>query len=100
MIRTATRIEDLTLNITEEIRVRASLDATFAALLEQLGPHNEVPETGPMPMRLEAWPGARGYPDLGDNNAHFLGVWKATKRPTSLYIPHPLFLPLPVVSTL
>ena len=34
MISTATRIEDLTLNITQEIHVRASLDATFAALLE------------------------------------------------------------------
>ncbi len=31
-------IENLMLNITQEIRVRASLEVTFAALLEQLGP--------------------------------------------------------------
>ena len=31
-------IEDLTLNVTQEIHVRASLEVTFAALLEQLGP--------------------------------------------------------------
>jgi len=47
MITTATRIEDLTLGITEEIHVRASLDATFAALLEQLGRIARFPRTGP-----------------------------------------------------
>jgi hypothetical protein len=98
MISTATRIEDLTLNVTEEIRVRASLDATFAALLEQLGPHNEVPESGPMPMKLEAWPGGRWYRDLGDGNGHFWGVVQAIKRPTLLEITGPLFMSYPVVS--
>ncbi len=98
MISTATRIEDLTLNVTEEIRVRASLDATFAALLEQLGPHNEVPEKGPMPMKLEAWPGGRWYRDLGDGDGHFWGVVQAIKRPTLLEITGPLFMSYPVVS--
>jgi len=50
-------IEDLTLNITEEIHVRAPLEATFAALLEQLGPHNEVGDGKAMPMKIEPWPG-------------------------------------------
>jgi len=98
MISTATRIEDLTLGITEEINVRASLDATFAALLEQLGPHNEAPEGGPMPMKLEAWPGGRWYRDLGGNNGHFWGVVQAIKRPTLLEITGPLFMSYPAVS--
>jgi hypothetical protein len=98
MISTVTRIEDLTLGITEEIHVRAPLDATFAALLEQLGPHNEVPESGPMPMKLEAWPGGRWYRDLGGNNGHFWGVVQAIKRPTLLEITGPLFMSYPVVS--
>ena len=98
MILTGTKIEDLTLGITEEIHVRASLDATFAALLEQLGPHNEVPESGPMPMKLEAWPGGRWYRDLGGNNGHFWGVVQAIKRPTLLEFAGPLFMSYPVVS--
>jgi hypothetical protein len=98
MISTATRIEDLTLGITEEIQVRASLDDTFAALLEQLGPHNEGPENGPMPMKLEAWPGGRWYRDLGGNNGHFWGVVQAIKRPTLLEITGPLFMSYPAVS--
>ena len=100
MISTATRIEDLTLGITEEIHVRAPLDATFAALLEQLGPYNEVPERGPMPMKLEAWPGGRWYRDLDGNNGHFWGVVQAIKRPTLLEIAGPLFMSYAVVSNL
>ena len=97
MISTATRIEDLTLGITEEIHVRASLDDTFTALLEQLGPYNGA-ESGPMPMKLEAWPGGRWYRDFGDNNGHFWGVVQAIKRPTLLEITGPLFMSYPVVS--
>jgi hypothetical protein len=52
MISAGIGIGDLTLNITEEIYVRAPLEATFAALLEQLGPYNEVPTSGPMPLRI------------------------------------------------
>jgi hypothetical protein len=98
MITAAARIEDLTLGITEEIYVRASLDATFAALLEQLGPHNETRESVPMPMKLEAWPGGRWYRDLGDSNGHFWGVVQAIKRPTLLEITGPLFMSYPAVS--
>ena len=98
MISTATRIEDLTLNVTEEIHVRASLDATFAALLEQLGPLNDTPDGKPMPLKLEPWPGGRWYRDLGDGNGHFWGVVQAIKRPTLLEITGLLFMSYPVVS--
>ena len=95
---TTQTIEDLTLNITQEIHVRAPLDVTFAALLEQLGPHNEVEEGTPMPMKIEPWPGGRWYRDLGDGNGHFWGHVQAIKRPTLLEISGPLFMSYPVVS--
>ena len=98
MISTGIKTEDLTLNITEEIHVRASLEATFAALLEQLGPHNEVPNVGPMPMKLEPWPGGRWFRDLGDNNGHFWAHVQAIKRPTLLEFVGPLFMSYPVIS--
>ena len=98
MILTGTKIEDLTLNITEEIQVRAPLDTTFTALLEQLGPYNEGPNVGPMPMKLEPWPGGRWYRDLGDNNGHFWAVVQAIKRPTLLEFAGPLFMSYPAVS--
>lgn len=98
MIPAAQSIENLTLNITQEIHVRAPLDVTFAALLEQLGPENEVTDGTPMPMKLEAWPGGRWYRDLGDDNGHFWGVVQAIKRPSLLEITGPLFMSYPAVS--
>ncbi len=94
----AQSIEKLTLNLTQEIHVRASLDATFAALLEQMGPHNETHDGKPLPMKIEARPGGRWYRDLGDDNGHFWGTVQAIKRPTLLEITGPLFMSYPVVS--
>jgi hypothetical protein len=90
-------IEDLTLSVTQEIHVRASLDATFAALLEEIGPHN-MADDKPMPMKIEPWPGGRWYRDMGDNNGHFWGHVQAIKRPTLLEISGPLFMSYPAVS--
>lgn len=92
-------IESLTLTVNQEIRVRASLENTFAALLEQMGPENENPQ-GKMPMKLEAWPGGRWFRDLGDGNGHFWGHVQAIKRPTLLEITGPLFMSYAAVSNL
>jgi hypothetical protein len=92
-------IESLTLIVTQEIHVRASLEITFAALLEQIGPENESVQ-GKMPMKLEAWPGGRWFRDLGDGNGHFWGHVQAIKRPTLLEITGPLFMSNAVVSNL
>jgi hypothetical protein len=100
MIATTQTIEDLTLSLTQEVHVHASLDATFTALLEQVGPHNETHEGKPMPLALEPWPGGRWYRDLGDHNGHFWGHVQAIKRPSLLEITGPLFMSYPVVSNL
>ena len=95
-----TALDNLTLDLTEEIRVHASLDATFESLLEEMGPHNTGIGGVPMPMVIEARPGGRWYRDLGDDNGHFWGHVQAIKRPTLLEITGPLFMSMPVVSNL
>ncbi|HLV94758.1 MAG TPA: SRPBCC domain-containing protein [Candidatus Acidoferrales bacterium] len=100
MSSTATALDNMTLTITQEIQVRAPLDVTFAALLEQLGPGNDKPDGEAMPMKIEPWPGGRWFRDLGDGNGHFWGVVQAIKRPTLLEITGPLFMSYPVVSNL
>jgi Activator of Hsp90 ATPase homolog 1-like protein len=102
MTKTAatTMTDNLTLNTNQEIRVRATPDTTFNALLEQIGPQNETPEGNPLPMKIEPWPGGRWYRDLGDNNGHFWGLVQAIKRPTLLEITGPLFMSYAVVSNL
>ena len=80
-------IDNLTLTITQEMLVRASLAKTFDSLLEQLGPANEGMNGVPMPMTLEARPGGRWFRDLGNDNGHFWGE-----------ITGPLFISAPVLS--
>jgi hypothetical protein len=98
MIQTAQGIENLTLEIKQEMHVNASLEVTFGALLDQIGPHNERGPGDAMPMKLEAWPGGRWYRDLGDNNGHLWGHVQAIKRPTLLEICGPLFASYPFLS--
>jgi uncharacterized protein YndB with AHSA1/START domain len=100
MTLTAPTIEDLTLNLSQEIQVRAPLEVTFAALLEQIGPQNETHDGKPLPIKIEAWPGGRWYRDLGDGNGHFWAFVQAIKRPTLLELTGPLFMSSPVVSNL
>lgn len=96
----ATGLENLTLNINQEIHVKASLEVTFASLLEQLGPENDTPDGRRLNMKIEAWPGGRWFRDLGDGNGHFWAVVQAIKRPTLLEFSGPLFMSYPAVSNL
>ena len=98
MISTAPGLENMTLDIKQEIHVRATLEQTFAALLEQMGPRNEKGGGEPMPMKIEPWPGGRWYRDLGDNNGHLWAHVQAIKRPTLLEFTGPLFASYPFVS--
>lgn len=84
--------ENLILTINQEIEVKASLEDTFAALLEQLGTGLATPEGQTMEMKLEEWPGGRWYRDLGDGNGHLWGHVQSIKRPTLLEMTGPLFM--------
>lgn len=98
MPATAPATDKLTLEIVEEIIVRSSLEATFAAILEELGPSNIGANDAPMPMVLEAWPGGRWFRDLGDGNGHYWGTVQAIKRNTLLEICGPLMMSLAVAN--
>jgi len=93
-------VEDLTLQVTQEIHVKASIETTFEALLEELGPGNETLDGTPMPLVLEAWPGGRWYRDLGNGNGHLWGHVQAIKRPALLEFCGPLFMSYPVASNI
>lgn len=95
-----TQIEKMTLTITEEIHVRASLDATFAAVLEQIGSSHELEAGKPLPMKFEPRPGGRWYRDLGNDNGHCWGHVQSIKRPTLLEISGPLMMSYPAVSSI
>ena len=95
---TAPTLENLTLDISDEVHVRASLEATFDSIVSHVGRLNEKPDGTPFPMVLEAWPGGRWYRDLGGNNGHMWGHVQAIKKPTLLEIYGPLFMSYPAMS--
>jgi Activator of Hsp90 ATPase homolog 1-like protein len=97
-LTTAPSIDNLTLDVVDEVQVRASLDATFESILAQMGRLNETPDGKPFPMVLEPWPGGRWYRDLGGNNGHLWGHVQSIKRPTLLEIYGPLFMSYPTMS--
>jgi uncharacterized protein YndB with AHSA1/START domain len=100
MIAIGPDIDNMTLRITEETHVRAPIAATFAALLEEMGPSNEGQPGTPMPMTLEPWPGGRWFRDLGDGKGHLWGHVQAIKQPTLLEITGPLMMSFAAVSNL
>jgi len=98
MTTTDPTLENLTFTLNNEIHVKASLEKTFAALLEQLGPGNETMEGKSLNLKIEAWPGGRWYRDLGDGNGHFWAHVQAIKRPTLLEFAGPIFASFPLVN--
>lgn len=93
---TIPEIDALTLKVEQEIRVKAPIDVTFAALLEELGPSSNRPDGTPMNMKIEPVPGGRWYRDLGDGNGHYWAAVQSIKRPTLLEFCGPLFMSQPV----
>jgi hypothetical protein len=98
MISIPKNVADMTLEIVQEIHVRAPMDVTFDALLEEIGPNNQTYDGKAMPLKIEPWPGGRWYRDLGGNNGHFWGNVQAIKRPSLLEFSGPLMLSYPCVS--
>lgn len=89
---TVPNLDEMTVSLTKEIRVEASLENTYEALVEQIGAQNETPDGTPMPMNIETWPGGRWFRDLGDGNGHNWGHVQAIKRPSLLELSGPMFM--------
>lgn len=92
MTTTAPAVDQPTFTITEEIFVRASIEATFDSLITQMGRQNEMADGTPMPMIIETRPGGRWFRDLGGDNGHFWGFVQSIRRPELLEIWGPLFM--------
>jgi uncharacterized protein YndB with AHSA1/START domain len=78
--------------IVKETEIKAPIEIAFQAVLDVLGPHGEMPDGKPFPMKIEAWPGGRWYRDLGNNSGHLWGHVQVIKPPTLLEICGPLMM--------
>lgn len=80
--------------IVKEILIDASLETSFAAVLEELGPGSELMDGKPFPMKIEPWPGGRWYRDLGETGGfacgHLWGHVQVIKAPMLLELIGPM----------
>ncbi len=89
-----------TFEIKKEIQIAATIDLSFEALLEEMGPDAQMMDGTPMPFKLEAWPGGRWYRDLGKNAGHLWGHVQVIKPPNLLEIWGPMMMSYPAVNHL
>lgn len=83
------------LRVEKEIFIAAPIEIAFEALLDELGPENQIPGGHAMPMVLEAWPGGRWFRDLGKQTGHYWGHVQVIKPPKLLELSGPLFMSYP-----
>jgi len=94
----APTLENLTLEIKEQTRIKSSIATVFASLLEEIGPANVNHDGTPMPLVLEPWPGGRWFRDLGAGAGHLWGHVQAIKAPTLLEVSGPLMMSFAVAN--
>ena len=90
------------LEIRKEIFIAASPEIAFQAVLEELGPGSVLPDGKPFPMKIEPWPGGRGYRDLGEAGGHPSGhLWghvQVIKAPMLLELIGPMPMSYPAIN--
>jgi hypothetical protein len=84
--------------VAKEIEIAAPIDVAFEAMLEEIGPENQMLDGKPFPMKSEPQPGGRWYRDLGNNTGHLWGHVQVIKPPTLLEICGPLMMSFPALN--
>ena len=87
-----------TMEFRKDIEIDASIEVSFAALLDELGPEGQMPDGKPLAMKLEPWPGGRWFRDLGNNAGHLWGHVQVIKPPALLEICGPMAMSYPAAN--
>ena len=91
-------IEDLTLDTTQSIDIKADIGDVFRSVIRRLGEANTGGQGEPMPLVLEQWPGGRWFRDRGNGVGHLWGHVQVIKAPVLLEISGPMFMSYPALN--
>ena len=94
------KLEDLTLDVEQQIDIKAATGKVFPAVLERFGKKNTRPEWGILELQIEAKPGGRWYRDRGNGIGHLWGFVQVIKPPNLLELSGPMFMSYPARTTL
>ena len=86
------QIQDLSLDVSQSIELKAAIDDAYSALIRRLSVENSTPDNTPMPMVLEEWPGGRWFRDLGEQQGHLWGFVQVIKPPRLIEMTGPMFM--------
>ena len=87
-----------TFEFTRDQQIDAPIDIVWAAILDEMGPEQQMLDGKPMPAKVEPWPGGRWFRDLGDDKGHLWGHVQVIKPPTLIEVCGPMFMSYPAVN--
>jgi hypothetical protein len=91
-------LEDLTLDIEQQVEIKAPAEKVFAAALHRLGKGNTRPDGQSLDLTLEPKAGGRWYRDRGNGIGHLWGFVQVIKAPTLLELSGPMFMSYPALN--
>jgi Activator of Hsp90 ATPase homolog 1-like protein len=91
-------VDDLTLDIQQQIDIKAPPEKAFQAVLHRFGKGNTRPDGQDMQLLLEPKPGGRWYRDRGNGIGHLWGFVQAIKPPVLLELSGPMFMSYPATN--
>ena len=89
------KLEDLTLDVEQQIDIKAPPEKVFPAVLDRFGKKNTRPNGESLDLQIEAKPGGRWYRDRGNGIGHLWGFVQAIKPPNLLELSGPMFMSYP-----
>jgi len=92
------KFEDLTLDTTQSIDIKADIGEVFRSVLHRLGEGNTNGKGESLQMILEQWPGGRWFRDRGNGIGHLWGHVQVIKAPVLLELSGPLFMSYPALN--
>jgi hypothetical protein len=85
-------IDEMTMDSTQSIDIKADIGAVFRAVLHRLGEGFTNPQGESMNLTLEQWPGGRWFRDRGNGIGHLWGHLQVIKPPVLLELSGPLIM--------
>src|SRR5215813_6089080 len=91
-------IDDLTLDTTQSIDIKADIGDVFRSVLHRLGEGFTNLQDESLQMTMEQWPGGRWFRDRGNGVGHLWGHVQVIKPPVLLELSGPMFMSYPALN--
>src|ERR1043165_1732208 len=91
-------LDDLTLDLTQSIDIKADIGDVFRSVLHRLGEGSTNAQGESMQMTLEQWPGGRWFRDRGNGIGHLWRHVQVIKPPVLLELSGPMFMSYPALN--